>query len=184
MTRLEYLMVYTESGLPIYSKCYGHFCKAAFKNPELLSGFLSAIETIPPTLSEGLRLESVRMGDTEMRFSKTTPQGHSIVIGLSEDDSTLAEKVFEEVQSVLMQEKYRERDWSHISSDIMNEFKNDLLTTALPSALHDHDGFEDQCPLGDKCPMASLANESKNRSVWSVIKKKYQSMKERVLGKS
>jgi len=44
MVVLEYLMVYTESGLPIYSKCYGTFCKTAFKNPELLSGFLSALQ--------------------------------------------------------------------------------------------------------------------------------------------
>jgi hypothetical protein len=51
---LEYLMVYTSSGLPIYSKCYGTFCKTAFKEPELLSGFLSALETIPPTIGGGL----------------------------------------------------------------------------------------------------------------------------------
>ncbi|MGQ4871339.1 MAG: hypothetical protein ACP6IT_05835 [Candidatus Thorarchaeota archaeon] len=55
MTKLEYLMVYTQSGLPIYSKCFGGFCKSAFESPELLAGLLSAIETIPPTLSEGSR---------------------------------------------------------------------------------------------------------------------------------
>ena len=86
MVVLEYLMVYTESGLPIYSKCYGTFCKTAFKNPELLSGFLSALQTLPQTISTDLSLDSVKMGSTEMRFSRTTPTGHSIVVGLAEDD--------------------------------------------------------------------------------------------------
>ncbi|MHA1769287.1 MAG: hypothetical protein ACTSV3_05485 [Candidatus Thorarchaeota archaeon] len=56
MALLEYLMVYTDSGLPIYSKCYGTFCKTAFKNPELLSGFLSALQTLPLTSSDDLSL--------------------------------------------------------------------------------------------------------------------------------
>ncbi len=86
MTKLEYLMVYTQAGFPIYSRCYGDFCKTAFKNPELLSGFLSALETIPLTLGDGLKLDAIQMGPTQMRFAKTTPSGHSIVVGLSDDD--------------------------------------------------------------------------------------------------
>ncbi len=66
MVLFEYLMVYTEAGLPIYSKCYGMFCKTAFKNPELLTGFLSALQTLPPTISSGLSLDAVKMGPTQM----------------------------------------------------------------------------------------------------------------------
>jgi len=65
-------MVYTEAGLPIYSKCYSTFCKTAFKNPELLAGFLSALQSLPLTISSDLSLDSVKMGPTEMRFSRTT----------------------------------------------------------------------------------------------------------------
>jgi len=100
-------MVYTESGLPIYSKCYGTFCKTAFKNPELLSGFLSALQTLPLTISSDLSLDSVKMGPTEMRFSRTTPTGHSIVVGLGEDSSEIANKVFESVAGVLAQDDDR-----------------------------------------------------------------------------
>ncbi|MHA1770697.1 MAG: hypothetical protein ACTSYL_02895 [Candidatus Thorarchaeota archaeon] len=98
MTKLEYLMVYTQAGLPIYSKCFGTFCKSAFEQPEMLAGLLSAIETIPPTLSEGLSLNAVHMGSTTMRFSKIMPSGHSVVIGLSEDRPDVAESVYAAVQ--------------------------------------------------------------------------------------
>ena len=132
MVALEYLMVYTESGLPIYSKCYGTFCKTAFKNPELLSGFLSALQTLPLTISSDLSLDSVKMGPTEMRFLRTTPTGHSIVVGLGEDSEEIANKVFESVAGVLAMEKFVSIDWTFISSDMMNDFEDELLFILIP----------------------------------------------------
>ncbi|TFG33709.1 hypothetical protein EU527_07030 [Candidatus Thorarchaeota archaeon] len=184
MADLEYLMVYTESGLPIYSKCFGTFCKTAFKNPELLSGFLSALQTLPLTISTDLSLDSVRMGPTEMRFSRTTPSGHTIVAGLHEDNKEVAVKVFDEVSKILGSERFVNIDWSFISSDIMEEFETQLLKSALVDALHDHGGFEDQCPLGDNCPIHTNALQYKTKrvKVWEMIKGKYASMKAKMSG--
>jgi hypothetical protein len=179
MVLLEYLMVYTESGLPIYSKCYGTFCKTAFKNPELLSGFLSALQTLPSAISSDLSLDAIKMGPTEMRFSKTTPSGHSIVVGLAEDSLEIANKVFEQVESILAKEKFVNLDWSFITSEIMNDFQDELLKSALVDALHDHGGFEDTCPLGDRCPIHTNAFRNKTRrgKIWSMVKDKYAAMR-------
>ncbi len=179
MAALEYLLVYTESGLPIYSKCFGTFCKTAFKNPELLSGFLSAIQTLPLTISSDLSLESVKMGHTEMRFSRTTPSGHSIVVGLGEDSPETANIIFDSVSAILESEPFVDADWSVITSDIMQSFETKLLQSTLVDALHDHGGFEDQCPLGDKCPIYTNALQYKTRrgKIWDMVKAKYASMK-------
>ncbi len=183
MPMLEYLMVYTQSGLPIYSKCYGTFCKTAFKNPELLTGFLSAIETIPPTLSDGLSLESIKMGPSQMRFSKTTPDGHSIVAGLSEDRPDIANKVFDMVSQILLKDVFKGFDWSHINSTIMKSFEDELLNHALVEALGDHGGFSDECSLGDQCPIHTNAFVHQKTSIWSAVKSRYASMKQKMMAK-
>lgn len=41
---LEYILIYQESGLPIYSKCYSTMCGFLAKDSALLAGFLSALE--------------------------------------------------------------------------------------------------------------------------------------------
>ena len=184
MPALEYLLIYTQSGLPIYSKCYGTFCKAAFKQPELLTGFLSAIETIPMTISNGLSLQSVKMGETEMKFSKTTPDGHSVVIGLSEDSQSVANEIFEAVSRTLALEKFRGADWDYITSDLMEEFEKELLNNALPGAMLKYGGFEDRCTLGDMCPIHTNATKSRASRIWGAIKGKYAALKQRMSGGS
>jgi hypothetical protein len=181
---LEYLLIYTQSGLPIYSKCYGTFCKTAFKQPELLTGFLSAIETIPLTLSSGMSLQSVKMGTTEMKFSKTTPGGHSVVLGLSEEAPDVAKEVFDAVSKVLAAEQFRDADWDYISSDLMEAFERELLNNALPEAMHDYGGFEDRCTLGDMCPIHTTATKSRKSRIWGSIKGKYAALKQRMSGGS
>ncbi|MHA2187942.1 MAG: hypothetical protein ACW99V_06855, partial [Candidatus Thorarchaeota archaeon] len=181
---LEYLMVYTASGLPIYSKCYGTFCKTAFKEPELLTGFLSALETIPPTIGGGLSLQSVKMGSTEMRFSKTTPHGHSVVIGLSENLPEVAERVFQAVSKTLESDLFKDIDWNIVSSKLMETFENELLTSTLVNALHGYGGFSDDCTLGDMCPIHTTAVQSRRQRVWVAVKAKYAAMRERMFRKS
>ncbi len=182
MVVLEYLMVYTESGLPIYSKCYGTFCKTAFKNPELLTGFLTALQTLPPTISSELSLDAVTMGPSQMRFSKTTPTGHSVVVGLGEDKPELAESIFKGVSDILAVEPFLEADWSYITADLMDAFEEKLLKSTLVDVLHDYGGFEDQCSLGDQCPIHTnaLLYQTRREKVWILIKGKYAAMRERM----
>jgi hypothetical protein len=134
---------------------------------------------MPLTISDGLQLESVKMGLTHMRFAKTTPDGHSIVVGLSEDDTDLATNVFREVEGVLQKDKFRNLDWSMITSVIQKDFETELLGSALVNAMHSH-GFSDQCPLGDQCPMHVTAVISKREKIWSSIRKKYDVLREKM----
>jgi hypothetical protein len=177
-------MVYTEAGLPIYSKCFGSFCQASFKNPELLSGFLSALETVPLTISEGLSLDSIRMGGTEMRFSKTFPTGHSVVVGMDADSQDLAESVFGAVDKVLKMDRFLEVDWTRITGDLMHDFESILVGIALPDALHDYDGFSDECPLGTQCLLHTNATMTTREKIWTSIRGRINSFRERMKRKS
>ncbi len=180
MTKLEYLMVYTQAGLPIYSKCFGTFCKSAFENPEMLAGLLSAIETIPPTLSEGLSLNAVSMGQTTMRFSKIMPSGHSVVIGLSEDRPEVVESVYNAVGKILESDRFRNVDWNVISSELVTDFTSALINDYLAEAMHDYGGFKDECPLGDMCPMHTDPVLSRRQRIWGAIRSRYEDMKRRM----
>ena len=91
----------------------------------------------------GLSLESVKMGSTEMRFSKTTPTGHSVVIGLGEDSPDIAEDIYREVSKILAGDRFANVDWTYMTSELMDAFEKELLETALVDAMHDHGGFTD-----------------------------------------
>lgn len=178
--------VYTEAGLPIYSKCYGTFCKTVFRNPEFLSGFLSAVQTLPLTISTDLTLESVKMGATEMEFSKTVPTGHSVVIGLGDNAPNVADRIFDALATILPSDQFRDMDLSFISSDLMNAFENELLENKLVEALKEHGGFENQCPLSDQCPIHTDAVQygTRRENVWSMIKGKYDALRNKMSGGS
>jgi hypothetical protein len=136
------------------------------------------------TISNGLSLQSVKMGETEMRFSKTTPDGHSVVIGLSEDAQGVANEVFAAVSRTLALEKFKDADWDYITSDLMEEFEQELLNNALPGAMLKYGGFDDRCTLGDMCPIHTNATKSGASRIWGAIKEKYAALKQRMSGGS
>jgi len=175
-------MIYTEAGLPIYSKCFGEFCKDAFKNPELLSGFLSALQTLPPSMSADLSLDSVKMGSTEMRLSKTIPNNHSIVVGLDENSPDIAHLIFNAVQNVLLKEKFASLEWSFVTGETILTFEEELVNSALADVLDMYGGFVDLCTQGKKCPFyTSAQNNSKGQGeIWSVIHNNVSNIRARI----
>lgn len=175
--KLEYLMIYTQAGLPIYSKCFGNFCKAAFKQPELLTGLLSALETMPLAISSDLKLDSVKMGTTDMRFSKSVPTGHSIVVGMSEDNASLADSVFKSISDILELERFKDVDWDIVSAELMNAFEEELMNSTLPAAVHD---FKDECAFGDQCPLHVNAFVSRKQRIWGAIRRSIDSFREKM----
>lgn len=183
---LSYLLVYRDSGLPIYSKCFSGFCGVAMKEPALLTGFLTAIqnfslEFVGPTSSDPGSLEAITMGETIMRFSTTKPSGHRIVVGLREDNLQLAKDIFNAVDKVL-ETKYSDHNWDLIVDEEFNkEFENALHQEALVPVLHSKGGFHDSCPMGDQCLLRTLPTQGqRKKSIWTTLKEKYQMMKEKM----
>ncbi|MFQ6123286.1 MAG: hypothetical protein ACE5R6_01585 [Candidatus Heimdallarchaeota archaeon] len=173
---IEYLMIYQPSGLPIFSKCFGGFCKAAATDEVLLSGFLSALETFPPTISGGT-LKAVDMGETQLIFRKTYPSGISVVVGLTEKaDQQVAKEVFHEIQS-LIEDKYSHIKWEEIIPEVYEEFRKDLYENALFHVLHKYGGFEDRCPRGVRCLMHTKATDLDKQSIWGRLRGVYNKIR-------
>lgn len=173
---IEYLMIYQPSGLPIFSKCFGGFCKAAVTDDILLSGFLSALEIFPPAIGGG-SLKAVDMGETQFIFRKTHPSGISVVVGLTEKaDRQVAQEVFNEIQS-LLEDKYSNIKWDEIIQEAFEEFRKDLYENTLVRVLHKYGAFEDRCPRGVRCLMHTKATDTDKRSIWGRFRGVYNKIR-------
>ncbi len=173
---LEYLMIYQQSGLPIYSKCFKGFCALSAQEPALLSGFLTALQSFSNqiTQSSTSSLEAVKMGPTVMRFSQVLPSGHSVVIGLTEDSPTMAKEMFEGIQEFIVR-VYPDTNWTVITTDFGEEFGRRLIEQVLAPMFHAKGGYEDTCPLGEACAMKALPSDTEEKtSIWGTIKKTYR----------
>ncbi len=64
----------------------------------------------------------------------------------------------------------------------MDDFEEELLQSRLVEALHDIGGFKDQCSLGDQCPIHTnaLLYRTRREKIWSLIKGKYETLRERM----
>ncbi|MHA1978473.1 MAG: hypothetical protein ACW98F_15080 [Candidatus Hodarchaeales archaeon] len=179
---LEYLMIYQASGLPIFSKCFKGFCSLNAKDPIMLSGFLTALQSFSSQMigdggETSSTLEAVKIGPTVMRFSKVLPSGHNIVIGLSEDSPSMAKEIFDEIDSFI-RENYADTKWAFIDTTFGETFGDMLIKNVLAPLFHTKGGWADTCPLGDACAMKALPVEPTQEkvSIWGAIKKKYRSL--------
>ncbi|MHA2225957.1 MAG: hypothetical protein ACXAC8_12175 [Candidatus Hodarchaeales archaeon] len=179
---IEYVMIYQKSGLPIFSKCFSDFCMLNAKEPALLSGFLTALESFSLELVGKERdntLESITMGNTTMKFKKTLPTGHSIVLGVKKDNKKMVEEVFDAIAK-LIEKEYKNQDWSTITEDFGEEFEPLLYEKVLVPILNHYGGFHDQCKLGENCAIKTIAQPTKKSSIWARIRGNYQILKEKM----
>ncbi len=176
---LEYLMVYQANGLPIFSKCFKGFCAISAQDPVLLSGFLTALQSFSSQIvasqaTEESSLEAVKIGKTIMRFNRVLPSGYNVVIGLTEDSPTMAKEIFDGVEKFVA-EKYSGVDWVIIDTAFGEEFGKELISVVLAPVLHSSGGWEDQCPLGEACPMKALPDKEEIKlSIVEQIKNSYR----------
>ncbi|MDH5402458.1 MAG: hypothetical protein OEY49_08205 [Candidatus Heimdallarchaeota archaeon] len=177
--KLEYIIVYKSDGLPIYSKCFGTFCAIAGTNEVLLTGFLSALMTIPEMFGENMDLKSVEMGYTKLILKRTMPSGVSIAVGIvnnTYDDkkhNTKIETFFEMTKNVLDKD-YKDKNWSHIKQNELKEFEEKLIHNAI---LPNFPYFTDRDVCGDNCPFEDVHNyeqsKADNLQIWEVFKLNY-----------
>jgi len=177
-------MILQQSGIPIYSKCFGEFCYLLVADENLFSGFLAALTSMPKMMSEDQHaLQSVEMSHTKLVFDYTTPSGNVIVLGFDPDEiDSDAKKVINEMfvtASEMIETKYSDYNWSAMSDEKFYTFEHDLINTAIkpyysyPEDQEDHEG---QCPL-----CIATSNEMKvdyQSTVWDKIKSVYSILPE------
>lgn len=151
---LEYLIILQQSGLPIYSKCWGNFCAVLTVDDTLLSGFLSAITSMPKMLNQNTELSSIEMGFSKLLFNYTTPSGHIICGGFRKEEINpkvmpAINEFFTQISNFLESE-YKDAKWNNLSDEQIKDFENKLLTTIVEPWFHtvksEHHS-DDMCPF-------------------------------------
>ncbi len=193
MSDLEYLIIFKSYGIPIYSRCFGHFCSNLMRDDVLLSGFLSALTTIGKVsenadfdkiqvegeevnlhFSKSGDLISMSMGDTKLYFFYVKHRDYYIVAGFPVDgfvmgeNTPLIQELFNIVEE-LLDNKYLGMKWDSITKEEFEGFERDLLKNAISPWMSGNKGSH-VCILGENCPLRIAVIESKEKSIGNRIK--------------
>lgn len=152
--KLEYIIIFKEEGIPIYSQCFGSFCATVGFDESLYSGFLSALTTMPAMFGGG-EIQSVDMGFTKLNFSRTTPSGHIICAGIikstqEEEDVENQLEVFYERINDILEDEFADQNWVETKNDDIERFRQLLLHEAIyPSFpyFYDNEICTSDCPF-------------------------------------
>lgn len=184
--RLEYLIIFESSGIPIYSHCFGGFCANIGMEESLLSGFLSALNSMPRMFGQGERVQSIEMDYSKLIFSHTD-SGKIMVIGVNketyDDKESHAVKGLFYKMNRLIEEEFGGVNWQLAESNTRSQFEHRLVDNVLANIV---DGsLLDCCETGDDCMLDVETShddtEIKSQlTLWEKLGKRY----EKVTGKT
>ena len=122
----------------------------------LLSGFLSAITSMPKMMNQESELNAVEMGFSKLLFNYTTPTGHIICGGFRREEITdqnmiEIDKFFNQV-SVYLEQVYKNTQWNNLSEEKKKEFEENLLNTIIEPWFHT---VQSENHTDDRCPFCS-----------------------------
>lgn len=162
---LEYLVILQSSGLPIYSKCWGNFCAVLTVDDTILSGFLSAITSMPKMMNQETELNAIEMGFSKLLFNYTTPTGHIICGGFRREEITKEnmveiDKFFAQV-SKFLEYDYKNAVWNNMAEQEKKEFEKEFLTTIIEPWFHT---VQSENHSDDMCPFCSNGNTYKGEN--------------------
>lgn len=191
--KLEYLTIFKEDGLPIYSNCYGTICARMNQDETLLNGFLSTITNLSTISGDKkeqniIKLESPQFnfntttptGTGNIDFNTTTPSGNIICIGVekstySEDKKSKIDKFFT-VTTRLLDEDYKDNNWNYTTGDEMKEFEYDILHKAILPSFPLFENRDICSVVSPYCPFDHKHSQDQNlkdQPIWEGLRYRY-----------
>jgi hypothetical protein len=180
MLKLQYLIIYKNTGLPIYSRCFTDICAIQMKDEVLLSGFLSALTqsilpenqreldfedgTIQVDYKDG-KLETVKFENLNLLFYYINLNDLIIAAGFPINDykkSTnhpIIQAFFNSITEHITRENLGNADY--YDSDNYIEMEKKLLANVLKPWMREHK-VKDKCPLKNNCPYRIALHEESN----------------------
>lgn len=153
---LEYVIVYQNSGQPIYAKCWGNVCGMLGKKDELMTAFLAAVSTMPRMFAESDKnVHSMSIGSLKLLFCYAEPE-NIICLAFPEDHVNkdtmdVIDNLFQEIIN-LLNEDFQETPWDRLNDPKVLSFENALLKKVIHPWFHqifpsDDDKHEENCPI-------------------------------------
>jgi peroxiredoxin Q/BCP len=175
---LEYLIIYEDSGQPIYSRCWGNVCGLLGKKDELMSAFLAAVSTMPGMFAESdKKVHSMSIGSLKLLFFYT--KFDDVICAAFKEGDVTAESMeiisdlFDGV-SHLLDEEYQDAPWDRLNHPKVQAFEKELLSKIIYPWFHiaspiDGRSHDEDCPL---C-MPTILSMDKKLPIWGRIKNTY-----------
>lgn len=153
---LEYVIIYENSGQPIYIKCWGNVCGMLGKQDELVTAFLSAISTMPKMFAESdNKVHSMGIGSLKLLFCYTAsdkiiclafPENH-----VNNNTMEIINNLFKEI-TYLVDEEFRETPWDRVNDPRVQEFGKVLHEKVIHPWFYliypeDSEEHEENCPI-------------------------------------
>lgn len=172
---LEYFIVFQKSGLPIFSKCFGDFCSVILVDESILSGFLSAITTMPKMFGKDLnRLNAIEIGYTKLIFDHTLPNGNTICLGFKKDSFTdenkpLMDDLFKKIND-FVEITHKDEHWELLTRSQLKKLLNELLETVITPWINVDPNYRyhaDRCTFSTESELYRGKNdEGMNQPIW------------------
>lgn len=188
--KLDYIMIYEKSGLPIYANCFSGFCANLQIDETLLSGFLTALQTMPAILgNEKDSLQRIELKNIKLCFNATTPSGHIICMGVENKyfEKTSNEKLKELSDKIsnFLETEYPNTIFGGLDKQERMEFEQKLLNSVLLPTL---EYLRLRCACGEECGIlnndilmnyqqkigSKKIHEIANRPVWNRLNELYE----------
>jgi peroxiredoxin Q/BCP len=175
---LEYLIIYEDSGQPIYSRCWGNVCGLLGQKDELLTAFLAAVSTMPGMFAESdTKVHSMSIGSLRLLFFYT--KGDNVICAAFKEKDVNTETMeiinplFDKI-SQLLDEEFRDAPWDKLNDPLVQSFQKKLLSNIIYPWFHvvspiDGSSHDADCPL---C-MPSLLSTDKKIPFWGRIENSY-----------
>lgn len=182
---LDFLIIFNQDGIPIFSKCYSDICALFNKNDLLLSGFLSAITSFPVNLGYSRKeLKMLDLGRSRMYFSYSNSSNIVFVIGVNKESveniqNGLINISMDELQK-LFDTNFPGIDWSRSEDYNFNNLEIEINTKIIYhwfKATNTHDS----CPLGDNCPFYLASKRGRRKqTMWKSLRSVYSDIKRKI----
>lgn len=189
---LEYLIIYTNNGLPVYARCFADSCKTAIGNPTLFTAFLASLNQFakydPENIPDEMMLNdipvkvnfnpddgvnSINLKELQLLFFYSQLEDITISAGFNSEKYDRAEIVpifkqfLEQVEEFL--KSYEGTDWSYIETAKLLEFENKLLDEVVDPFFNRH-GMKNKCALGENCPFRIAIYEGEEPTIYDRLK--------------
>ena len=178
---IEYIMIYTDAGIPVYSHCFSSFCRELKKTETLLMGFLSALSIMNDVFSSE-RIYTIEHNDITMVFYEI-PCKKTIVIGVnteiynSNPHNKVLLQLFKDIQ-MLFESKYKDFKWGAFNRRKYQVFEQELEENYI-RPFFVKNGINNNCEYEKSCGLRTSGIQSlKTKStLMQGIKKVYQRIK-------
>jgi len=152
---LEYFIVFQKSGLPIFSKCFGDFCAILLVDDLVLTGFLSALTSMPAMFGTNTELDAIEIGYSKLHFNYTTPSGHTICLGFKNEKglskrSDLIDDLFKKITD-FVEVKHKDKEWAILKAAEIRAIEYELINTVITPCCVIDPIYKDH---GGKCSMS------------------------------